>query len=142
MERLIDTIIIHCSATPDHMDIGVDWIRKKHMKERGWRDVGYHAVIRRDGTVEWGRDKETIGAHTKGFNATSLGVCLIGTHQFTNIQMAALKTLLTGLCSELDLFVDAIRCHYEYNNNKTCPNINRELIRSMLISSYKIKEEI
>lgn len=82
--RKINTIIIHCSATPSDMDIGADEIRKWH-KDRGWRDIGYNYVIRRDGTLELGRDldgdgnvDEEVGAHARGFNSTSIGICLIG----------------------------------------------------------------
>lgn len=47
-------------------------------KDRGWSRIGYHAVIRLDGSVEPGRPMESIGAHVKGFNRTSIGVCVIG----------------------------------------------------------------
>jgi len=82
--RIIDTVIVHCSATKPSMDIGVDVIRQWHMN-KGWSDIGYHYVIRRNGAVELGRDldkdgdvDEEIGAHAYGHNATSIGICLIG----------------------------------------------------------------
>jgi N-acetyl-anhydromuramyl-L-alanine amidase AmpD len=59
------------------MDIGVQEIDQWH-KERGFSSCGYHYVIRRNGRVERGRDVERGGAHAKGFNAKSLGVCLVG----------------------------------------------------------------
>ena len=76
--RQIDQIIIHCSATPPSMDIGIDTVRRWHVNERGWKDVGYHFFVKRDGTIEYGRDPETPGAHAKGFNSSSLGVCYAG----------------------------------------------------------------
>lgn len=76
--RKINKIIVHCSATPPSMDIGVAEIRKWHVQDNKWSDIGYHYVIRRDGTVEKGRPIETPGAHTQGHNANSIGVCLVG----------------------------------------------------------------
>ena len=60
--RKINDLIVHCAATYDTMDIGVKEIRKVHVDENGWKDIGYHFVIRRDGTVEKGRDVSVIGA--------------------------------------------------------------------------------
>lgn len=75
--RHIDTIVIHCSATPPSMDVGVEEIEEWHIN-RGWSEVGYHFVIRRDGTIEDGRDLDKVGAHAKGFNANSIGICYVG----------------------------------------------------------------
>lgn len=58
--RIIDTIIVHCSATKPSMDIGVEAIRQWHMN-KGWSDIGYHYVIRRNGVVELGRDLDKDG---------------------------------------------------------------------------------
>jgi len=78
MTREIDLIVVHCSATPPEMDIGADLIRKWHVEENGWSDIGYHKVVKRDGTIEDGRPASKTGAHAKGFNARSLGICLVG----------------------------------------------------------------
>ena len=78
MKRHIDKIIVHCAATLPRLDIGVDEIRKWHTEERGWSDIGYHVVIRRDGTVEEGRPLARPGAHAKGENHSSIGVCYVG----------------------------------------------------------------
>lgn len=75
--REINKIIVHCSATKPSMDIGVEEIRRWH-KGRGWDDIGYHTVIRRNGEIEKGRDMGIAGAHAKGHNFGSIGVCLIG----------------------------------------------------------------
>lgn len=72
-----DRIVVHCSATKASQDIGEDEIREWH-QERGWIDLGYNIVIRRNGQIEVGRPLEYRGAHVYGYNATSLGVCLIG----------------------------------------------------------------
>ena len=73
----IKYIIVHCSYTPDNMDIGVETIDRWH-REKGWMGCGYHAVIKRDGTVELGRPLDKNGAHVKGMNSSSKGICLIG----------------------------------------------------------------
>ena len=75
--RDIDKIIIHCSATREGEEFSVDTIRSWH-KKRGWADVGYHYIVHLDGSISYGRDIDLIGAHTKGHNTGSIGVCYIG----------------------------------------------------------------
>ncbi|MAK81392.1 N-acetylmuramoyl-L-alanine amidase [Phenylobacterium sp.] len=75
--RKINKIIVHCSATREGRDYSVDTIRKWHLK-RGWRDIGYHFVIQLDGEVNEGRPIEQTGAHVKGHNFDSIGICYIG----------------------------------------------------------------
>ncbi len=75
--RVIDALVVHCSATMPSMDIGVQEIREWHLA-RGFTDIGYHFVIRRDGRRELGRPIEQIGAHVLEHNATTIGVCLVG----------------------------------------------------------------
>jgi N-acetylmuramoyl-L-alanine amidase len=69
-------IILHCSATREGVDIDTATIRQWHLK-RGFRDVGYHFVIRIDGRVELGRPLSSQGSHTRGEN-DSIGICYIG----------------------------------------------------------------
>lgn len=75
--REIKEIIIHCSATKEGADFDVNDIDRWH-KKRGWSGVGYHYVIKLDGTVEPGRSEDTIGANAYGHNKYSIGVCYIG----------------------------------------------------------------
>lgn len=75
--RRINSIIIHCSATPEGKDFTVQDIDRWH-RQRGWQCIGYHYVIYRDGSVHEGRPVEQIGAHTVGHNAESIGICYIG----------------------------------------------------------------
>ena len=75
--RQIKEIILHCSATADGRDYTVADIDGWH-KARGWRCIGYHYVIYRDGSVHTGRPVAQIGAHCTGHNANSIGVCYIG----------------------------------------------------------------
>ncbi len=77
MRRRTEYIVVHCSATPPSSDIGADEIDTWH-KNRGWKKIGYHAVIRRSGEIEFGRSFDEVGAHVKGWNTRSVGVCLVG----------------------------------------------------------------
>jgi N-acetyl-anhydromuramyl-L-alanine amidase AmpD len=118
-------IVLHCAETPATMDIGVAEIRQWHLK-RGWFDIGYHYVIRRDGTIETGRPTDRPGAHARGFNHISLGICLVGgkgDDEFTDDQWDALAGLVIGL---KQAHPDAmVLGHRDLPNvNKTCPNFD------------------
>lgn len=82
--RHIDEIIIHCSATAPgwyasrSVDEKCNEIRRWHMQDRGWSDIGYHRVIDKSGSIAIGRPVDRAGAHCKGHNANSIGICLIG----------------------------------------------------------------
>ena len=76
--RQIKEIIIHCSATREGQDISVDTIKDWHVKGRGWSDIGYHFYIDLYGEIHKGRDIARIGAHCKGQNRNSIGICYCG----------------------------------------------------------------
>jgi len=76
--RAIEKIVIHCSATPRNKDFSAEDIRDWHVKGNGWSDIGYHFVIRLDGTIEYGRMVDRYVAHVKSHNLNSLGICYIG----------------------------------------------------------------
>ena len=74
----IEKIIVHCSATREGDEsINAEVIDRWH-KKRGWKGIGYHFVILIDGLIETGRMIDKCGAHTKGMNCKSIGVCYIG----------------------------------------------------------------
>lgn len=75
--RELDTIVIHCSATYPNQDYGVKEIREMHLK-KGWSDIGYHFVVQQDGSTQVGRPIEKIGAHVRGNNSKTVGICYIG----------------------------------------------------------------
>jgi N-acetylmuramoyl-L-alanine amidase len=75
--REIREIIIHCSATPENKSFTAKDIDTWH-RQRGYNGIGYHYVIRLDGSIENGRGLEQIGAHAYGHNAFSIGICYIG----------------------------------------------------------------
>lgn len=105
IRRSTDLIIVHCSATKPHQDIGATEIRRWHVEDNGWSDIGYHQVIRRSGAIELGRPLHVSGAHARNFNSRSVGVCLVGgldvegqpEFNFTDEQMATLETILEFL---------------------------------------------
>lgn len=75
--RSIKEIIIHCSATLEGKDYTVADIDRWH-KAKGWKGIGYHFVIYRDGSIHVGRPKSEVGAHCTGHNTISIGICYIG----------------------------------------------------------------
>lgn len=75
--RRIDSIVIHCSATRENTDYSFDRLKSDH-KKRGFRTAGYHYYIKRDGQIFKGRQLDEIGAHAKGHNRFSVGICYEG----------------------------------------------------------------
>lgn len=124
--RIINEIIIHCSATPEGKDYTVEQIKQWH-KQRGFSDIGYHYVIYRDGSIHSGRPIERIGAHCLKHNAHSIGICYIGgvskdgkTPKDTRTD--AQKESLIKLIKELKAKYPkaTVHGHREYAN-KACP---------------------
>ena len=124
--RKINKIIIHHSATEDTMDIGVKTIREWHLA-RKWNDIGYHYVIRLDGTCEVGRPIDKIGAHCKGQNTGSIGLCCVGglrggvvTDTLNYKQLATLQVLVNGLCMIFNLTDRPIFVHKNFAKTECC----------------------
>ena len=86
-------LVVHCADTPDDQPLDARDIHQMHLGF-GWHGIGYHRVICRDGLIQQGRPDFWMGAHVKGFNDVSLGVCLIGRSEFTNAQFTALENVL------------------------------------------------
>lgn len=70
-------LILHCSATSCRRNYGVEQLMRDH-KARGFRTIGYHFYIRRDGTVSQHRRLLEVGAHCRPFNRCSIGICYEG----------------------------------------------------------------
>ncbi len=130
--RDITKIVVHCTDSPDHLDFGVKTIDGWH-KERGWTGIGYHYVIRRNGTIERGRPNEKVGAHVFGHNRNSLGLVWVGRNSPTQRQQNILIDLLFSLMVQYGLSVDNVYGHNELDDKKTCPNINMDKIRAELV---------
>ena len=134
--RVLKRIIIHCSATPPEMDIGVEEINDWHLA-RGWAGIGYHYVIRRNGVVEDGRPIERQGAHVSGHNKDSVGICLVGGKEskqtdntkdhFTVLQIESLIELIKNLQAtystghtDIDYETLSVHGHNDFSS-KGCP---------------------
>lgn len=126
--RKINEIIVHCTATKEGKDYTVDDITRWH-KARGFRTLGYHWVIYRDGTVHAGRPEAEVGAHCQGHNADSIGVVYVGglaadgktpKDTRTPAQKAALKALLMKLVVKYRLPKGRIYGHRDFAA-KACP---------------------
>ena len=126
--RQIDKIIIHCTATPPYRDVSAAEIDAWH-KGRGWSGIGYHGLIRRDGIFEPGRDIDRVGAHAKGHNRHSIGICLVGgladdllpSPEYTKAQWHRLNQLI----SQLELqYPDTDIIGHRDVANKACPSFD------------------
>jgi N-acetylmuramoyl-L-alanine amidase len=137
--RAIDTIVVHCTAHPDRaaFGVGVREIRADHVRPtsaggRGWIDVGYHYVIRRNGEIECGRMESVVGAHAEGHNKTSIGVAWVGLEAPTSEQREALVRLTRELLHRYGLGVHRVFGHRELGAQKACP----------VIDMVKFREEV
>lgn len=106
LRKRTDYIVVHVSATKPSQNLNAADLRVMH-KAKGWSDIGYNRVIRRDGTREMGRGYDAIGAHVEGYNSISLGVVLVGgVDEKGKPQNNATPEQLTALEAELrDLIV-------------------------------------
>ena len=96
----IKLLVVHCSDSDDSKTLTAFDLHKMHLNF-GWDGIGYHKVINRSGKIENGRPEYWVGAHVKGKNSISLGVCLIGRHKFTIKQFISLERVLIVFLSKL-----------------------------------------
>ena len=132
--RSITLIVVHCSAVRPDQTSSAAQIDTWHRRDNHWKfGIGYHYVIRRDGTIEPGRPEWMIGAHchVKGqnHNAHSIGVCYEGgldiRGQPADTRTKAQKASLRGLLEELHARYPraVIVGHHDLNPQKDCPCI-------------------
>jgi N-acetylmuramoyl-L-alanine amidase len=130
--RHTDYIVIHCSATTANQDVGVREIDLWHRK-RSFLCIGYHKVIRRNGTIEDGRDLDVIGAHVEGHNHNSIGICMAGGVDANDIAKAENNftpeqwTSLESLVRELRVLYPTAEVlgHRDFPNvQKACPSFD------------------
>ncbi len=122
--KKIKYLVIHCSATPPSMDVQIDDIRRWHVEDNGWSDVGYHLFITRQGNLQTGRPINKQGAHVRGYNDCSIGICLAGSeNNFTDDQFITLRKILTWL--ELEFPGAKILGHRDFPGvKKSCPGFD------------------
>lgn len=160
--RKIDSIIVHCSATKAGLDFSAVDIDRWH-RERGFNSIGYHYIVCLDGKIEKGRDVLLMGAHCKGWNERSIGICYIGgldknglpADTRTNAQKRVLYQLIMDLQKEYgilqvlghrdtspDLNGDGVIEPYEYVKSCPCFNVKefmkngRELLFVLLMALF------
>ena len=129
--RTITLIIIHCSAVRPSQTSSAEQIDSWH-RRRGWKGIGYHYVVRRDGTVERGRPEAAAGSHCKNHNRNSLGVCYEGgldtsgnpADTRTPEQKAALLKLLNEIKKRHPHAL--IVSHHTFDPGKACPCFDAE----------------
>ena len=127
--RNVNEIIVHCSATREGQQISVDTIRDWHLA-KGWNDIGYHFYIDLDGTINKGRDIDKIGAHCKGHNRNSIGICYCGgvetdgkTPKDTRTQEQK-DSLLNVLKTLKAMYPEAVIYSHNEFANKACPSFD------------------
>ena len=120
IKQNIKHLIVHCSDTSN--DFTAADIHKMHLNF-GWDGIGYHKVVLRDGKVENGRPEYWVGAHVKGKNNESLGVCLIGSDKFTVKQLKSLELILKDWKSKYPNAKITGHCNV-VKTKKTCPNFD------------------
>ena len=142
LRKKTEMIVVHCAATKPSMDIGYKEIRKWHVEDNGWDDVGYHYIVRRDGKVEVARSEAFQGAHAPAVNSKSIGVCLVGgmaedggaENNFTLEQFLSLKDLIKKI-KTTNPNIKEILGHCDVQDNKpNCPGFN--------LKEWCIKEDI
>lgn len=122
LDKEISLLVVHCSDTDNNQDLSAIDIHKMHLGF-GWDGIGYHKVIRRSGKVENGRPEYWIGAHVKGRNDISLGVCLIGKNKFTKKQFISLEQVLKKW-KILHPNAKIVGHRDAGNTSKSCPNFD------------------
>ena len=142
LRKKTEMIVVHCAATKPSMDIGYKEIRKWHVEDNGWDDVGYHYIIKRDGTVEVARAEAFQGAHAPAVNSKSIAICLVGgmaedgdaENNFTLEQFLSLKDLIKKIKMTNPNIVEVVG-HCDVQENKpNCPGFN--------LKEWLIKEDI
>jgi N-acetyl-anhydromuramyl-L-alanine amidase AmpD len=130
----VEYIVIHCSANTADSKFRLKDIDLEHRK-RGWLACGYHLVIPRDGTLEFGRPLDRQGAHVRSYNHKSIGVCLVGgiriengihipEDNFTENQLRTLRFALAAL-QEMYPMAKVVG-HNELDARKACPVLKLE----------------
>ena len=129
----ITHVVVHCSDSPAGRGDTAATIHSWH-KEKGWDGIGYHHVILEDGTVQNGRPHYWHGAHVKGYNHCSIGICLIGKPNmegtidaYPEEQITALRRTIRQIDS-VDVYSERagakVLGHRDLDSSKTCPGFD------------------
>lgn len=120
-------IVIHHTGNSVDDDLSAEQIHASH-KAQGWVGIGYHFVIRKDGTVELGRPDWTVGAHAYGFNYCSIGLHICGNFNLaepTEAQLNVLPMLIADICEAYGLIAsDSVVMGHRDLMATDCPGDN------------------
>lgn len=125
-----EVIVVHHAGFPDaDKDSSAEDIHKFHQEVNGWAGIGYHYVIRKDGTIEQGRRPKAVGAHALHHNKNSVGICVAGNFEIgkpNDKQMDSLKLLTAWLCQKykLDPMGKGVIVGHRNLNDTDCPGKN------------------
>lgn len=140
-----DYIVIHTAGWPG--DSSVEDIRRVHIEENGWEDIGYHFVIRKNGEFETGRDVNKVGAHCRAakMNYRSIGICCSGhgdQEPFTDEQMETLRLLVNSFRNTMAIPIGNVLGHREAGANKSCPGekVNMNEVRRFIKDGKRIAD--
>ena len=134
-----DKVILHCAATDDteKSKVSVEEVRRWHVEDNGWRDIGYHWYQTRDGIWHPGRPEDQKGAHAgKEGNPNSLGLAYEGTWLPTTLQIEGFWAIYQDIKNRYGILADRWFGHYQYKKSKTCPGFSIDLLRAY----FKAKE--
>lgn len=125
--RVTDMIVLHHTGNPTDDDLSAEEINASHQAQ-GWTCIGYHYVVRKDGTVEQGRPHWTVGAHACGENSHTIGIHVCGNFEIgepTDAQIESTAMLLANVCTDYGLPIDRdhIAGHRELMGT-ACPGRN------------------
>ncbi len=138
LSQVLTTIVVHHSALP--LTDGSLQIQQKHMRDKGYADIGYHFVIDDAGRIYEGRKLNVRGAHTGGHNTGTVGIVLMGNFeeaQPTAAQLSSLKLLVASLVSEYG--IKYLAGHRDFQPDKTvCPGRNLEAFLPGLASELEL----
>jgi N-acetylmuramoyl-L-alanine amidase len=138
--RPIDMIVIHQTDTPTATVTSID----RYHRSLGWAGIGYHYVVYRDGSVHKGRLNSQVGAHCKGDNATSIGICCVGEGNalpvgvgyMTQPMWDGLVRLVRLLMAAYHVPISRVVGHRERpsgrEQHKSCPGFDVAVIRNLL----------
>lgn len=107
----VSYLIIHHSATES--DVSIEDIRAAHIA-RGFNDIGYHYLVTASGEIVNGRPESQMGAHAKGINSESLGICCLGNFQQCeppSAQLSSLVILVSELCTRYSVSPERVIGH-------------------------------
>lgn len=135
MTRPWTHIMLHHSLTEDSDTVSWGAIRRYHMEEKGWSDIGYHfgvELVNGHYEIMVGRSLDRAGAHCKegNMNQLAIGICAVGNFDLASppeAQIAALHDLVQGLMFQYGIPAANVVGHREFAPYKSCPGTQCDL---------------